>query len=132
MVGHWVGDAAGGEGGGKLRGLGSRRVHQGEVRLGTAAARAALRLGLQPRVLAAAPAPPAWVPRSQTGATPHTPGVTGTTVSPVAPHHPRPALAPCGALPCSGYTAKVAGTKQRVPKPEATFSACFGSDFLVW
>lgn len=32
----------------------------------------------------------------------------------------------------SGYTAKVAGTEQGVTEPEATFSACFGSAFLVW
>ena len=32
----------------------------------------------------------------------------------------------------SGYTAKVAGTEQGVVEPEATFSACFGSAFLVW
>ena len=34
--------------------------------------------------------------------------------------------------PCSGYTAKVAGTEQGVTEPEATFSACFGSAFLMW
>ena len=33
---------------------------------------------------------------------------------------------------CSGYTAKVAGTEQGVTEPEATFSACFGSAFLMW
>lgn len=32
----------------------------------------------------------------------------------------------------SGYTAKVAGTEQGVTEPTATFSACFGSAFLVW
>jgi len=32
----------------------------------------------------------------------------------------------------SGYTAKVAGTEVGVTEPEATFSACFGSPFLVW
>jgi phosphoenolpyruvate carboxykinase (ATP) len=32
----------------------------------------------------------------------------------------------------SGYTAKVAGTEVGVVDPEATFSACFGSPFLVW
>ncbi|MEO2193543.1 MAG: phosphoenolpyruvate carboxykinase (ATP) [bacterium] len=32
----------------------------------------------------------------------------------------------------SGYTAKVAGTEQGVTEPEATFSACFGSAFLMW
>ena len=32
----------------------------------------------------------------------------------------------------SGYTAKVAGTEMGVTEPEATFSACFGSAFLVW
>ena len=32
----------------------------------------------------------------------------------------------------SGYTAKVAGTEVGVVDPEATFSACFGSAFLVW
>jgi hypothetical protein len=32
---------------------------------------------------------------------------------------------------CSGYTAKVAGTEVGVVEPEATFSACFGSAFLV-
>jgi len=32
----------------------------------------------------------------------------------------------------SGYTAKVAGTEVGVDEPEATFSACFGSPFLVW
>src|SRR6266536_3290229 len=31
----------------------------------------------------------------------------------------------------SGYTAKVAGTKEGVTEPEATFSACFGQSFLV-
>ncbi|MEZ4321061.1 MAG: phosphoenolpyruvate carboxykinase (ATP) [Myxococcota bacterium] len=31
----------------------------------------------------------------------------------------------------SGYTAKVAGTEMGVDEPEATFSACFGSPFLV-
>ena len=34
----------------------------------------------------------------------------------------------CGA----GYTAKVAGTEVGVTEPEATFSACFGSAFLMW
>ncbi len=34
--------------------------------------------------------------------------------------------------PRSGYTAKVAGTEQGVTEPEATFSACFGSAFLMW
>lgn len=32
----------------------------------------------------------------------------------------------------SGYTAKVAGTERGVTEPQATFSACFGSVFLVW
>ncbi|KAG1676081.1 hypothetical protein FOA52_014946 [Chlamydomonas sp. UWO 241] len=32
----------------------------------------------------------------------------------------------------SGYTAKVAGTEVGVTEPTATFSACFGSVFLVW
>ncbi|GAB4822462.1 hypothetical protein N2152v2_009508 [Parachlorella kessleri] len=32
----------------------------------------------------------------------------------------------------SGYTAKVAGTEVGVTEPEATFSACFGSAFLMW
>ncbi|KAG1670678.1 hypothetical protein FOA52_010953 [Chlamydomonas sp. UWO 241] len=32
----------------------------------------------------------------------------------------------------SGYTAKVAGTEVGVTEPEAVFSACFGSVFLVW
>jgi phosphoenolpyruvate carboxykinase (ATP) len=32
----------------------------------------------------------------------------------------------------SGYTAKVAGTEMGVTEPEATFSACFGSAFLMW
>ncbi|MEM9488946.1 MAG: phosphoenolpyruvate carboxykinase (ATP), partial [Myxococcota bacterium] len=32
----------------------------------------------------------------------------------------------------SGYTAKVAGTEVGVTEPEATFSPCFGSPFLVW
>lgn len=32
----------------------------------------------------------------------------------------------------SGYTAKVAGTEMGIVDPEATFSACFGSAFLVW
>ena len=32
----------------------------------------------------------------------------------------------------SGYTAKVAGTEVGVTDPEATFSPCFGSPFLVW
>jgi len=32
----------------------------------------------------------------------------------------------------SGYTAKVAGTEVGVTEPQATFSACFGSPFLVW
>ncbi|MEM6930759.1 MAG: phosphoenolpyruvate carboxykinase (ATP), partial [Myxococcota bacterium] len=32
----------------------------------------------------------------------------------------------------SGYTAKVAGTEMGVVEPQATFSACFGSPFLVW
>ena len=32
----------------------------------------------------------------------------------------------------SGYTAKVAGTEMGVTEPQATFSACFGSAFLVW
>ena len=32
----------------------------------------------------------------------------------------------------SGYTAKVAGTEVGGTKPEATFSACFESPFLVW
>ena len=48
-------------------------------------------------------------------------------------------LAPCAfRLPTSplpsrsGYTAKVAGTEQGVTEPEATFSACFGSAFLMW
>jgi phosphoenolpyruvate carboxykinase (ATP) len=32
----------------------------------------------------------------------------------------------------SGYTAKVAGTEVGVTEPQATFSACFGTLFLVW
>ncbi len=32
----------------------------------------------------------------------------------------------------SGYTAKVAGTEMGIKEPQATFSACFGSAFLVW
>jgi len=32
----------------------------------------------------------------------------------------------------SGYTAKVAGTEIGIVEPEATFSACFGSAFLMW
>ncbi|HZF68787.1 MAG TPA: phosphoenolpyruvate carboxykinase (ATP) [Gemmatirosa sp.] len=32
----------------------------------------------------------------------------------------------------SGYTAKVAGTERGVTEPQATFSSCFGSVFLVW
>ena len=32
----------------------------------------------------------------------------------------------------SGYTAKVAGTEMGVDEPQATFSACFGSPFLMW
>jgi phosphoenolpyruvate carboxykinase (ATP) len=32
----------------------------------------------------------------------------------------------------SGYTAKVAGTEVGVTEPQATFSACFGTPFLVW
>ncbi len=32
----------------------------------------------------------------------------------------------------SGYTAKVAGTEMGVNEPKETFSACFGSAFLVW
>lgn len=32
----------------------------------------------------------------------------------------------------SGYSAKVAGTEQGVNTPTATFSACFGSAFMVW
>ncbi len=32
----------------------------------------------------------------------------------------------------SGYTAKVAGTEMGVTEPQATFSACFGSPFLIW
>lgn len=32
----------------------------------------------------------------------------------------------------SGYSAKVAGTEVGVSEPQATFSACFGSAFLVW
>ena len=31
----------------------------------------------------------------------------------------------------SGYTAKVAGTEKGVKEPVATFSACFGSPFMV-
>lgn len=38
----------------------------------------------------------------------------------------------CPFPPRSGYTAKVAGTEQGVTEPEATFSACFGSAFLMW
>ena len=34
--------------------------------------------------------------------------------------------------PPPGYTAKVAGTEVGVTEPEATFSACFGSAFLMW
>ncbi|KAI9202800.1 ATP-utilizing phosphoenolpyruvate carboxykinase [Polychytrium aggregatum] len=32
----------------------------------------------------------------------------------------------------SGYTAKIAGTEEGVTEPQATFSSCFGSPFLVW
>ena len=32
----------------------------------------------------------------------------------------------------SGYTAKIPGTEDGVLEPTATFSACFGSPFLVW
>ena len=32
----------------------------------------------------------------------------------------------------SGYTAKVAGTEVGVTEPQVTFSACFGSPFMVW
>ena len=32
----------------------------------------------------------------------------------------------------SGYIAKVAGTEVGVTEPTATFSACFGSAFIVW
>ncbi len=32
----------------------------------------------------------------------------------------------------SGYTAKLAGTESGVVDPQATFSACFGSPFLIW
>ena len=32
----------------------------------------------------------------------------------------------------NGYTAKVAGTEDRVNKPIATFSACYGEAFMVW
>lgn len=32
----------------------------------------------------------------------------------------------------NGYSAKVAGTEQGVNTPKATFSACFGSAFMVW
>jgi phosphoenolpyruvate carboxykinase (ATP) len=32
----------------------------------------------------------------------------------------------------SGYTAKVAGTEVGITEPQATFSPCFGSPFLVW
>ncbi len=32
----------------------------------------------------------------------------------------------------SGYTAKVAGTEMGITEPVATFSACYGSPFLVW
>jgi phosphoenolpyruvate carboxykinase (ATP) len=32
----------------------------------------------------------------------------------------------------SGYSAKVAGTEQGINTPTATFSACFGSAFMVW
>lgn len=32
----------------------------------------------------------------------------------------------------SGYTAKLAGTESGVSDPQATFSACFGSPFLIW
>lgn len=32
----------------------------------------------------------------------------------------------------SGYTAKVAGTEMGITEPQTTFSACFGSPFLVW
>jgi len=32
----------------------------------------------------------------------------------------------------NGYSAKVAGTEQGVNNPKATFSACFGSAFMVW
>jgi hypothetical protein len=43
-----------------------------------------------------------------------------------------PALLCRAVLCCSGYTAKVAGTEMGVTEPEATFSACFGSAFLMW
>ncbi|TPX30732.1 phosphoenolpyruvate carboxykinase (ATP) [Synchytrium microbalum] len=32
----------------------------------------------------------------------------------------------------SGYTAKVAGTEDGITEPQATFSTCFGSPFIVW
>ena len=49
------------------------------------------------------------------------------------PATPRPQLTcPRVAPRRSGYTAKVAGTEQGVTEPEATFSACFGSAFLMW
>ncbi|KAJ3105410.1 Protein kinase C-like 1 [Phlyctochytrium planicorne] len=32
----------------------------------------------------------------------------------------------------SGYTAKIAGTEDGITEPQATFSACFGSPFLIW
>ena len=32
----------------------------------------------------------------------------------------------------SGYTAKVAGTEDGVTEPEATFSACFGGNFVFF
>ena len=46
------------------------------------------------------------------------------------PHPPHPQHTP--GPPCSGYTAKVAGTEVGVTEPEATFSSCFGSAFLMW
>ena len=48
--------------------------------------------------------------------------------SPTQPSTPPPLLTTSR----SGYTAKVAGTEQGVTEPEATFSACFGSAFLMW
>ena len=35
-------------------------------------------------------------------------------------------------LPCSGFTAKAAGTEAGVGQPEPTFSPCFTSTSLVW
>ena len=32
----------------------------------------------------------------------------------------------------SGFTSKMAGTEEGVPKPVAAFSSCYGEPFLVW